>query len=169
MVKNRIVLRALVITLLLVVNIGCDQITKVVVRQSIGDNEVIPVNDFITLTKVENTGAFLSMGHSLARPVRIVLLAILPTVVLLFGLWYIFRKQELTRAMLCGLTLMIGGGIGNLYDRIAYGSVTDFLHVDFVLFETGIFNLADVSIMIGVALILVSTFYQTRETDVIGE
>jgi signal peptidase II len=169
MVKNRIVLRALIITLLLVVNISCDQMSKVVVRQSIADNEVIPVNDFITLTKVENTGAFMSAGHSLAKPLRIILLAILPTIVLLFGLWYIFRKHELTRSMLCGLTLMISGGLGNLYDRIAYGSVTDFLHVDFILFETGIFNLADVSIMIGVAIILVSTFYQTRETDPIGE
>ena len=169
MVKNKVVLRALVITLLLVVNIGCDQISKKVVRQSIAYHEIIPLNDFITLTKVEDTGAFLSAGASLAKPMRIALLAILPIVALFFGLWYIFNKQELTKSMLCGLTFMIGGGIGNLYDRIAYGSVTDFLHVDFVLFETGIFNLADVSIMIGMAIILVSTFYQTREMDTIGD
>lgn len=167
--KNRRVLRWAIIVFLLIVNIGCDQISKVVVRQSIDYKEIIPLNDFITLTKVENTGAFLSAGDSLGRPLRIFLLAVIPTLALLFGLWYIFRKTELTRSMLVGLSFMIGGGIGNLYDRIAYGSVTDFLHVDFVIFETGIFNLADVSIMIGVATVLVSSFYQTREAESINE
>ena len=45
-----------------------------------------------------------------------------------------------------------------MYDRIIYGSVTDFLHIDFVIFQTGIFNLADVSIMAGMFLILIQSF-----------
>jgi signal peptidase II len=165
--KNGRVVRGVIIALLLFINISCDQISKVVVREAIGYNEIIPLNDFITLTKVENQGAFLSAGDSMSRPLRIFILAILPSLVLITGLWYLFRKTELTRSMLAGLSFMIGGGIGNVYDRIAYGSVTDFLHIDFVWFETGIFNLADVSIMIGIGIILVSSFYQTRDESVV--
>ena len=61
-----------------------------------------------------------------------------------------------------GLACVLGGGIGNLYDRVLYGSVTDFLHIDFGLFQTGIFNLADVSIMVG-AFLLAAEMFLKRE------
>ena len=162
-------MRSGLILFLLILNISCDQISKVVVRNAIGYQEVIPVNTFVTLTKVENTGAFLSAGQSLDEPSRIFFLAVIPSFALMFGLWYLFRKKEMAKSVLTGLCFLIGGGIGNLYDRLAYGSVTDFLHIDFVIFETGIFNLADVSIMIGVGILLISSYYHTRETFVIGD
>ena len=53
-------------------NIGCDQISKNIVRQKIAYNEQVSlVNDYLTLTKVENEGAFLSVGHSLPPPLKI--------------------------------------------------------------------------------------------------
>jgi signal peptidase II len=60
------------------------------------------------------------------------------------------------------MCFLIGGGIGNIYDRIKFGSVTDFLHIDFILFRTGIFNLADVSIMIGIGILLLHSFLGNR-------
>ena len=65
--------------------------------------------------------------------------------------------------MQIGICFLIGGGIGNIYDRIVYGSVTDFLHMDFVLFKTGIFNMADVSIMTGIGLLLLQTLLAKKE------
>ncbi|MDO8994488.1 MAG: signal peptidase II, partial [Daejeonella sp.] len=62
-----------------------------------------------------------------------------------------------------GWCFVIGGGTGNLYDRIVHGSVTDFLHLDLGLFQTGIFNLADVSIMIGMFIILTGQFFYKKE------
>ena len=56
--------------------------------------------------------------------------------------------------MLIGLCFVIGGGVGNLFDRILYGSVTDFLYLKFGIFQTGIFNMADVSIMTGISIVL---------------
>jgi signal peptidase II len=56
--------------------------------------------------------------------------------------------------LLIGWCFVIGGGTGNLYDRIIHGSVTDFLHLDLRLFQTGIFNMADVSIMTGMFIII---------------
>jgi len=60
--------------------------------------------------------------------------------------------------MLVGISFVLGGGIGNMYDRIVHGSVTDFMHIDFIIFQTGIFNMADVSIMMGMFLILIRSF-----------
>jgi signal peptidase II len=59
-----------------------------------------------------------------------------------------------------GISCIIGGGLGNLYDRMVFGSVTDFLHLDFVIFQTGVFNLADLSISLGTLLILISLYYK---------
>lgn len=50
--------------------------------------------------------------------------------------------------------MIIGGGLGNINDRIIYGSVTDFLYFDFVLFHTGIVNMADISLTIGFFILI---------------
>ena len=155
---------------MVLLNIGCDQISKHIVRQKIDYNENISIIDnHITLTKVENTGAFLSAGNDLPDVVRLVLLTILPLVVLGFGLYYLLSKKDLPIALQIGLCFLIGGGIGNIYDRIRFGSVTDFLHMDFGLFRTGIFNLADVSIMIGIGILFIQSFKKKVIEPVITE
>ena len=155
---------------MVLLNIGCDQVSKHIVRQEIDYNENISIIDnHVTLTKVENTGAFLSAGNDLPDVVRLVILTILPLVVLGFGLYYLFSKKDLPVALQIGLCFLIGGGIGNIYDRIRFGSVTDFLHIDFGLFRTGIFNLADVSIMIGIGILFIQSFKKKVIEPVITE
>jgi len=125
------------------------------VRKSVAEFEIIPIIDgFLTLTKVENTGAFLSAGSSLPYFIRLLLLTLLPVVFLAYGLWLIILKKDMSEVLIIGWCFVIGGGTGNLYDRINYGSVTDFLHLDLRLFQTGIFNMADVSIMTGMFIII---------------
>ncbi len=147
--------KTFVILMILITNVGCDQISKNIVRHHIGYNQRIALlHNYMTLTKVENTGAFLSMGHSLPRVINLLLLIILPLVALAVALVYLFLKNNLSAYRIAGICFIIGGGLGNIYDRIFHGSVTDFLHIDFVLFQTGIFNLADVSIMTGMFILL---------------
>jgi signal peptidase II len=67
----------------------------------------------------------------------------------------VLTKSNLSILRVLGICLIAGGGSGNIYDRLVYGSVTDFLQFDFVFFHTGIFNIADVSIMAGIFLIIV--------------
>lgn len=132
----------------------CDQVSKKIVRTKIADHESITlIKDHFILTKVENTGAFLSAGNDLPTPIRFTLLTIMPILVLGYGLFYLLYKNNLPKTMQIGLCFLIGGGIGNVYDRVLFGSVTDFLHIDFGLFRTGIFNLADVFIMIGIGML----------------
>lgn len=151
---NRI-MRTLVILAILSANVGCDQISKNIVRENIRYGQKITlVPDFLTLTKVENTGAFLSMGNSMSQPWKTILLAIFPILILGLGIMYLFLKKGLSNLSVLGICLLLGGGIGNIYDRIIYGSVTDFLHADLIIFQTGIFNIADMSIMTGIGLII---------------
>ena len=152
-------LRNLMIVLLIACNIGCDQISKTIVRNEIDYNENITLIDrFLTLTKIENSGAFLSVGDSLPFVVRFIVLSLIPLIVLGTGLYIVLTRTSIRKPVVTGICFVLGGGIGNLYDRMLYGSVTDFLHMDFVLFKTGIFNMADVSIMIGIATIMIFSY-----------
>jgi len=161
MKKNSIKFAFLLVIVAL--NLGCDQFSKVIARKNIAPYEQIDViKDRFTLTLVENTGAFLSAGSNLPEIVRIIVLTVLPIVVLSYGLWFLYSNKHLPKLMQVGVCFLIGGGIGNIYDRIVYGSVTDFLHMDFVLFRTGIFNMADVSIMVGIGLLLLQNILASR-------
>lgn len=151
----------ILILLLISFNIGCDQLTKTVVREHVDYDEQIPViKNHFTILKVENSGAFLSSGESLPIPVKFVFLSLLPLFILGYALYFLMVKRDLNRFLMIGISCIIGGGLGNLYDRMVFGSVTDFLHLDFVIFQTGVFNLADLSISLGTLLILISLYYK---------
>ena len=64
------------------------------------------------------------------------------------------------------LSFIVGGGIGNIYDRIVYGSVTDMVFIDLQFAHTGIFNLADVSVMIGTGIILIEQFLPKKKEEI---
>ncbi len=158
-------LKFIFLLLIVLLNFGCDQVSKTIVRQKIDYNENISLlKNHVTLTKVENTGAFLSAGDDLPEFIRFILLSILPILVMAFGLYYLFTQANLPRVLQLGICFLVGGGIGNIYDRIKFGSVTDFVHIDFVLFRTGIFNFADISIMIGIGILFVQSFFRKRAT-----
>jgi signal peptidase II len=160
-------LRIMIISAVLLCNVGCDQISKAVVRNTISYDEHIGLlNNYLTLMKVENTGAFLSAGNSLPSSVRFVLLSLLPLFALGYGLFYLFSKTNISKITLTGFCFALGGGIGNIYDRLMFGSVTDFVHINFVIFQTGVFNMADVSIMTGALLILIHSFAKKKIKEI---
>jgi signal peptidase II len=117
------------------------------------------------LTKIENTGAFLSVGQFLPQPIKILLLTILPLIVLGLAFIYLLTKKNLSNLTIMGICSIVGGGVGNIYDRLIYGSVTDFLHIDFVIFQTGIFNMADVSIMTGTFIVLFESYFKREKLN----
>ena len=152
--------RNLLITTIVFLSIALDQISKIWVRnnfESYVENSII--GDLFTLIKVENTGAFLGMGSELSETLRILLLIVLPIIVLISITIYTYIDKTLDKISIIGFSLIIGGGIGNIFDRIVYGSVTDFLYLNFGgIFKTGIFNIADMSVTTGMILILISSF-----------
>lgn len=159
--------RIKLIIILIVINMALDQVTKVLARKYIQYNEVIEViGDYLIFTKVENTGAFLGMGSELSSALRVVLLLILPTAVMIGLLVYLLRTKDLSKYALWGMSFIVGGGLGNIFDRIVYGSVTDMLFLDFQFAHTGIFNVADMSVMVGTGLILLEQFTGKKKEKV---
>jgi len=148
-------IKKLAIILLVLLNIGCDQISKDVVRKNVLPYDYIQVlNDNFILTNVENTGAMLGFGQGFPPILKLILFQILPIIVLLILLFRILQKSYLNNRLIVAFAFVIGGGIGNLIDRIAYGSVTDFFQIKMGILKTGIFNMADVSVTTGVLLLL---------------
>lgn len=157
--------RTAFIVILVVLNIAIDQISKIIVRtQVVPGSETPIIGDYFTLHNVENTGAFLGMGSDFNPTLRLILLLILPIGVLGYVLYYIIKNKTLDKFSLIGFCCIIGGGIANVYDRIVYGSVTDFLHIDLGgVFRTGIFNVADMSVMLGMGLLIYGNFKTSKK------
>jgi len=156
--------RELWLLLLLALVIGADRISKIYVRDHVHFSLITTViKNFMTITRVENTGAFLSIGDKLPNPWHFILLSVLPAAALVWGLLYVLLKRGLTLLNQAAIIVILAGGIGNLYDRAVYGSVTDFVQMNFGIFETGIFNVADVAIMVGVGMLLLNAFIRERE------
>ena len=164
--------RTIYIFLVIILTIAADQISKVIVRAHvIGRTEINPserisvIRDYFILMNVENTGAFLGMGSDLNPTLRIILLLILPILVLGFVLRHILKDKSLDNWSLFAFASIIGGGIANVYDRIAYGSVTDFFFIDLGgVFKTGIFNLADLSVTTGMIILVIASFRKKQTT-----
>lgn len=158
--------RTLTIILSLILIIGCDQASKIIVRSRMGPYSSYSFfNHHLTLQKVENSGAFLSLGDSLNSTQKDILFNIVPFLILILGLVFIFRKKSLDIFTLSGVILIIGGGFGNLYDRVLYSSVTDFMHIKFGSLQTGVFNVADMCIMAGTFIILIKTFSKRKSVE----
>ncbi len=159
------IIRALIISAIVLINVGCDQVSKHIVRKNLNTQEVIQVvkSNFV-LMKVENTGAAMSSGANLPPIIKIVLLQIFPSLILLFMFIWILTNTKFSKILIIGLCFIIGGGIGNIYDRILYGSVTDFMYMELGFLKTGIFNMADVSVSLGTILILFELLHRRKNT-----
>ncbi|WP_257213003.1 signal peptidase II [Maribacter sp. 4U21] len=143
------------IIILVLLNIGCDQISKEAVRNNVRSKDYIElIDDHFILTNIENKGAMLGFGENFPPLVKKILLQGLPLVVLIILLYRTLIKTDLNILLIVAFAFVIGGGIGNLIDRIYYGSVTDFFQIRLGVLKTGIFNMADVSVTFGVLLLL---------------
>ncbi|MEO6807175.1 MAG: signal peptidase II [Edaphobacter sp.] len=137
-----------------------DRVTKHLVARQLPNGQthtVIP--GIFRISDVHNTGAAFSMFAENASPtaVRNILIAFsVVAVIILFGmLWRIGRRLTVTSV---ALALILGGAFGNLYDRVRYHYVIDFLEVHIVHYHWPDFNVADSCIVIGACLLLIEIF-----------
>ena len=157
-------LKGVLIALIVLLNIGCDQSTKYAARALLQDGDTIHlVGNILVLRYAENDGAFLSLGARLPKPVRMVSFIAFPIIALCFIVGYIARAKETSWAVIAGLSFIVGGGWGNLIDRLFRdGRVSDFINVGIGTVRTGIFNFADLSILIGCLLLVASPWKRAR-------
>jgi len=135
-----------------------------------GKGQINVIKDYFQLIWVENKGAFLGMGSDMNPTLRLIFLLILPTLVLGYVIYYILKTKELDRLSLIAFCCIVGGGIANVFDRIVYGEVTDFFFINLGgVFKTGIFNVADLSVTIGMVMLLLSGFINRNKSKVLHE
>ena len=147
---------AALMLIIVLLTVGCDQASKAVARSSLGDGRLVSfLGGLLVMRYVENQGAFLSLGAWLPRPIRRALFIVFPLAMLAVMIGYVARKREIRSSFVAGISLVCGGGLGNLMDRILHdGRVGDFLNLGVGGLRTGIFNLADLSIIAGCVLLL---------------
>ena len=145
--------------------IGCDRVTKHVAATTLAE---APSRSFLAdtlrLEYAETTGAFLGLGADWPLAVRTAVFGA-GNAVLLVALAVIAVRGRWPRRALLGVALFVAGGASNLLDRIAYGMVIDFMSVGIGPLRTGIFNVADMAIMLG-AGILVLAYWPPRPRPV---
>lgn len=151
-------------------NIAFDQLTKQWARETLaGEGQSSYLGDIFRLAYVENKGAFLSLGAGLSDSLRFIALHVLPVGLLLGLLAYTLFSKQLIRAQVIAFSFIVGGGISNIVDRLLYGQVVDFMNMGLAGIRTGIFNFADVSIMIGLAIMLPHVFREQKNKEAARE
>ena len=150
-------IQIVVVAITLLSCVGCDQATKAVAKEYLPRNEVLSfARDTFRLQYAENKGAFLSIGSSLPEKMRGLLFTVGIGAIVFGILGYLLFVPALTHATTVALSLIASGGLSNLIDRMAHGGyVIDFLNIGLGSLRTGIFNIADVAIMVGAISLLV--------------
>ncbi len=159
MLKGR---NGLIWLVLSVVLLALDQISKsvVVAQMKLGQSiDILPVFNF---TYVHNYGAAFSFLSDAGGWQSYFFSTIAISISGLLIYW--LKKLPATNKLLClAYALVLAGAIGNLVDRLIYGYVIDFLHVYYQQWDFPVFNIADVAISMGAALLLLDAFYEQKE------
>ena len=138
-----------------------DQFIKILVNRymDLGSSiKIIP--NFFSLFYLKNTGAAFSILED-----STVLLVIISAIVIVLLDRYIKKEKNFTKLSEVGLGLIMGGIFGNLIDRIIHHGVIDYLSFRIFNYNFPVFNLADMTIVIGVGLLLISMILDTRKEE----
>jgi len=159
--RNLTMLKWLGLSLLVII---LDQVSKLAISGTMQLYQSIPVMPFFKLTYVHNTGAafsFLSEAGGWQRWFFAALALVISGVI---AVWLARLKHDET-LLAVALSLVLGGAIGNLIDRLVYGYVIDFLDVYYQTWHWPAFNVADSAITIGVILMLMESFGLGKSGD----
>lgn len=162
-ISNKAKIIIMILTMLL--NIGCDQVTKHLAKEYLYDKGTVPViHTLFVLRYAENTGAFLGLGSDIPEPFKFLFLSLFPTLFLLGLFVYISRNKKLSLFQIICLSSIFGGGIGNLIDRLTNnGTVIDFMNFGIDGLRTGILNFADLSLTFGAIFFIISLYKKKQE------
>jgi signal peptidase II len=153
----------LILILVASIALAIDQITKRLIENNIAPGftyvPIQTISPYITLTNSQNTGAAFSIFRN--GGLFFIIVAI---VVSLLIIYYAPRLQSGDWISRVALGLQLAGALGNLWDRLRQGYVTDFLHLQIpqINFDWPVSNIADICIVSGVIILIVITFWRER-------
>jgi signal peptidase II len=163
MSKIKVLTKRLLLLAAVVSIVACDRVSKHVATEVLaGEPTQSYFLDTVRLSYAENPGSFLSLGAELPEPVRFTLFTLGAGVLLVLLIVYAIRTR-CSGASLLGLAMFATGGASNWVDRLSDGRVVDFLNVGIGPIRTGIFNVADMAILAGIGILLVSEYCRGRK------
>jgi len=147
--------------------IALDRLTKIWVSRRIAEgNVIVIIPHYFAISHVMNPGAAFSLFTDSPHPERtrwmLTIFSLLAALIVFAILIRIGRRLSLSAI---ALALVLGGAIGNAWDRIAYGTVVDFIQVHIVHYHWPDFNVADSSIVIGGILLLLDSLRPRKEEE----
>ena len=153
--------RLLVVALVIFLCIGCDQTTKTIAGHALSvDQPVRLLGDVVHLEYSENYGAMLGLGAELPASTRFWLFTVFAGCALLGILAFTIVSGRLTPVNVVSLSFVLGGGLSNLIDRLLKGGVIiDFMEITLGPVKTAIFNVADLTIILGLLMLVLSNLF----------
>ncbi len=142
--------------------IGLDQVSKQLAESSMMVFERVPVIPFLNMTLAYNEGAAFSFLSDQGGWQRWLFAGLAIVVTLILVGWLGRLKSE--KILAVSLSLVIGGAVGNLIDRLLYGHVIDFIDLYYQQWHWPAFNIADSAISVGVVLMLLDAFLEKDES-----
>ncbi len=153
--------------LYLIISIGIialDQITKYLIRANLEYGEILRITPkFIWITYVKNTGAAFSFSFGSVGLNKIIFISV--SIIASIMLVYLITKTK-SKLELISYSLILGGAVGNLIDRIFIGGVTDFIWCDFpdfIMRRWPVFNVADSSIVVAITIMIIFTLFFNKQ------
>lgn len=142
-----------------------DRLTKWIIETHVSFLDTLRIiPGFFDIVRTENRGVAFSLFNDSTSEWRTVVLVLFSiAAVILVGGFILRRAEQLDRLSLGGFSLILGGAIGNVFDRIIWGRVTDFLDFYIGGYHWPAFNVADSAIVIGSGLLLVEVLRPKRQ------
>ena len=141
-----------------------DRLTKWLIESRVSDTDVYRVIPGVfEIIHSENRGVAFGIFNDSTFEWRTALLVLVSAIAVVAVSIILWRPQRLDRASLWALTLVLGGAAGNVFDRLVYGKVTDFLQVYLGTYPWPTFNVADSAIVIGSILLLLAQMRPRRQ------
>jgi signal peptidase II len=153
--------RIFLILIVLIACVGSDQTTKSIAETCLTENEAWSFwGDTVRLQLAHNSGAFLSLGATMPDAWREGIFSIGTGGLLLALLGYTLFYKSASTLEILAFSLLLSGGISNLIDRVLFGYVVDFMNIGIGLLRTGIFNVADIAVSLGVFILIADGFHK---------
>ncbi|MBT8131263.1 MAG: lipoprotein signal peptidase [Gammaproteobacteria bacterium] len=139
-----------------------DQLSKFYIVENLVYRQRIEISAWLDITRLHNTGAAFSLLANMGGWQRWFFIALGLTVGLLILVWLFRLRVPQQRLLAVGLSLILGGAIGNVIDRIIYGHVIDFIHAHYETWYWPAFNVADSAITLGAGILILDTILDAR-------
>lgn len=153
-------------TFLIIISILVDFFSKIYISNLLDNNETIIFTNYIILEKFYNKGIAFSVFNSDSALINYIILFIIILVIAFIIRLFLTQFNKLKQNEVIAYSLIIGGAVGNMIDRIIHGYVLDFIFIHYNSFYfPAIFNLADVSISLGVFFLLLAYLKEEKVDD----